>query len=59
MEQGELLNCLNVVDRCGVLLADHGHTWHDQDREAYDDAILALRVELKMNGTIPACELGG
>lgn len=39
-ETGEV--CRKAIDTLGSALADHGHTWTDEERDAYEHAIAIL-----------------
>lgn len=41
-ETGEV--CRKALDLLGAALADHGHTWTPEQRDAYDHALLILNM---------------
>jgi hypothetical protein len=41
-EVGEV--CLLALDLLGLALAQHNHTWTEREREAYDHAVLILKM---------------
>lgn len=50
-EVGEV--CSKALDMLGVALADHGHTWTDEQREAYENArhVLEMHYDVHEPGT--------